>query len=529
MKRGLKLLLFFPLLSACVLSEKEAPVEKAEVVSVVFNGKTIPPTKVPMGVSGSVEYVLTFTKNLDINDFNTALVTCNGTSLSAFDFSAEGKELHIKSNTALPFFKKISINLYAGKNFGVNLSENYKLSFVTEYDPSDKFERISKDELFEKVQKQTFSYFWDYAHPTCGLARERLGSGNTVTTGGSGFGLMCIPVGVEHGWITREQGAQHLLKAVTFLGEKAQRFHGAWPHWLDGQSGKALAFGTYDDGADLVETAFLVEGLLTVKEYFDGNTPVENELRNRIRTLWEEVEWTWFQNGGQKKLFWHWSENYGWKMNMPISGWNEGLIVYVLAAASPTFPIEKDVYEQGWAHDGNIYFNPRSPMFFAHYSFLGLDPRNLKDKYADYWQVNVAHATANYEHCANSSGDYGYSSRCWGLTASDYYKGYTASSPSNDTGTVAPTASLADFPYLSEHSEDAMEYFYYVLGDRLWGEYGFKDSFALKEQWFASSYIAIDQGPIVIMMENYRTGLLWNYFMRNEDVRRGLDKLGFTY
>ena len=168
-------------------------------------------------------------------------------------------------------------------------------------------------------------------------------------------------------------------------------------------------------------------------------------------------------------------------------------------------------------------------MFFAHYSFLGLDPRNLKDKYADYWQVNVAHATANYEHCANSSGDYGYSSRCWGLTASDYYKGYTASSPSNDTGTVAPTASLADFPYLSEHSEDAMEYFYYVLGDRLWGEYGFKDSFALKEQWFASSYIAIDQGPIVIMMENYRTGLLWNYFMRNEDVRRGLDKLGFTY
>ncbi len=523
--------LFLSLLSlfSCSSLKEEVKIEKVQLVSISFNGKVIPLTKVPTGVSGDVEYVLTFTKNLDFTSFNSNRLTCSGASLSDFDLYVNGEELHIKSNTTLPYFKKITFRLYKGENLGVQFTEDYSFSFVTEYDPSDKFERISEEELFEKVQKTTFSYFWDYAHPVSGLARERLGSENTVTIGGSGFGVMCIPIGIEHGWITREQGAQQILKIVTFLGEKAQRFHGAWPHWLDGQSGAVKAFSTYDDGADLVETAFMIEGLLAVKEYFSKEDAIESEIRSRIQRLWEEVEWTWFQNGGQKKLFWHWSENYGWKMNMPISGWNEGLITYILAAASPTYSIEKDVYDDGWANGGKITFNPKSPMFFAHYSFLGLDPRKLEDKYGDYWDINTTHALANYNYCASSKGDNGYSSSCWGLTASDYYKGYTASSPSNDTGTVAPTAALADFPYVPEHSRDAMEYFYYVLGDRLWGEYGFKDAFALKQQWFASSYIAIDQGPIVIMMENYKTGLLWNCFMRNEDVQRGLEKLGFTY
>ncbi len=513
----------------CTAPNEDTPAVNAELLYLSFNGQIISPSRVPLIDDGAVEYVLSFNKELNADEFNKNNVTCNGATLSDFDFVVDGKDLHVKSKGKLPYFKKISLNFYAGENFGIVLKDNYSFSFVTAYDSSDKFDRISFDDLFEKVQKATFSYFWDYAHPVSGLARERLGSGNTVTIGGSGFGVMCIPVGIERGWITREEGAERVLKIVTFLQDKAQRFHGAWPHWIDGQSGVVKAFGTYDNGADLVETAFMIQGLLTVKEYFNLNNTTENEIRSEIQALWEQVEWTWFQQNGQKKLFWHWSENYGWKMNMPISGWNEGLITYILAASSPTYPIEKEVYDSGWAQNGAIRFNQASPMFFAHYSFMGLDPRKLEDAYGNYWDINVAHATYNYEYCATSKRGYGYSSHCWGLTASDYYNGYTASSPSNDTGTIAPTAALADFPYMPEQSKAALEYFYYVLGDRLFGEYGFKDAFSLKECWMADSYIAIDQGPIVVMMENYRTGLLWDCFMKNTDVCRGLDRLGFKY
>ena len=170
------------------------------------------------------------------------------------------------------------------------------------------------------------------------------------------------------------------------------------------------------------------------------------------------------------------------------------------------------------------------PLFFTHYSFLGLDPRGLSDAYADYWEQNVAHTRINHAYCkANPKKYAGYSDECWGLTASDILNSYTASSPTNDKGTIAPTAALSSMPYTPEESMKALRYFYYVLGDRLFKEYGFRDAFNLSSSWFASSYIAIDQGPIVVMIENYRTGLLWDNFMKNEDVQKGLARLGFTY
>ena len=355
------------------------------------------------------------------------------------------------------------------------------------------------------------------------------------------FGIMAIPVGIERGFITREEGADRLLAIVTFLDEKAERFHGAYSHWLDGTTGKAIQFGGKDDGADLVETGFLIEGLLTVQQYFDLENPTESAIRQKITKIWEEVEWDWFFRNDA--LYWHWSPVHDWAMNMKISGWNEALITYVLAASSPTHPISREVYEQGWARNGGMLNGKKyyditlplgsaygGPMFFAHYSFLGLDPRNLKDQYADYWEQNVAHAKINHAYCAaNPKKFYGYSDECWGLTASDIPNGYTASSPTNDNGTIAPTAAVASIPYVPEESLKAMRFFYYVLGDKLFGEYGFKDAFNLSKRWFASSYIAIDQGPIVVMIENHRTGLLWENFMKNEDVRKGLDKLGFTY
>lgn len=393
------------------------------------------------------------------------------------------------------------------------------------------------------MQEQTFKYFWDYAHPSSGLARERFGSGDTVTSGGSGFGIMTIPVAISRGFITREEGADRLLKIVKFFEEKAERFHGVFSHWLNGANGKAIAFSTKDNGADLVETAFLMQGLLTVRQYFDANNEKEANIRQIITRLWEAVEWTWFtKEGTEKALYWHWSPDYGWEMNMRITGWNEALIVYVLAAASPTYPISKEVYDNGWARNGAIKNGKRffdiplplgydygGPLFFTHYSFLGLNPKGLVDNYTNYWAQNVAHAKINHAYCSEDRRNRGYSDECWGLTASDYHSGYTASSPTNDQGTIAPTAALSSFPYTPEESMAALKYFYYKLGEKLWGAYGFYDAFTPSKDWYARSFLAIDQGPIIIMIENYRTQLLWNLFMSDKEIQAGLDKLGFRY
>jgi hypothetical protein len=397
--------------------------------------------------------------------------------------------------------------------------------------------------LLTKIQQHTFRYFWDFGHPVSGLARERNTSDEIVTSGGSGFGLMAIIVGIERGFITRQQGIERLTTIVDFLGNDAERFHGAWSHWLNGTTGEAIAFSTYDDGGDLVETSFMAMGLLTVKEYLDEGNTLEKELINKIDLLWKGVDWVWYSQGGQNVLYWHWSPNFQWQMNMPVRGYNEALITYLMAAASPTHPIDPIVYHEGWANNGGIingsdYYDITlpvgyafgGPLFFSHYSFMGLDPRNLSDQYANYWEQNTNHTLINRAYCIDNPKEYlGYSGACWGLTASDNHVGYSAHSPDNDRGVITPTAAISSIPYTPDYSMEAIKFFYYVLGDRLWGEYGFYDAFNLNESWTANSYLAIDQGPIVVMIENYRTGLCWDLFMNNTDVQNGLTKLGFSY
>jgi hypothetical protein len=401
------------------------------------------------------------------------------------------------------------------------------------------------DALLDLVQRQTFRYFWDFAHPVSGLARERsnvkFGYGSeVVTTGGSGFGVMAIIVAAEHHWITRKEAVDHLLKMVTFL-YKADSCHGVLPHFLNGETGRTIPFSRKDDGGDLVETSFLIAGLLSARQYFDREDAKENELRNRINVLWRETEWDWHTRGGAKVLFWHWSPNNGWSMNLEIRGWNECLITYVLAASSPRYAIDEDAYHGGWAQsrtftNGREYYgiglplgpDYGGPLFFAHYSFLGLDPRGLKDTYADYWEQNVNHALVNYEHCVRNPHRFkGYGPDCWGLTASDDHLGYAGHAPDRDRGVISPTAALSSFPYTPEQSMRALRHFYHELGDWIWGEYGFVDAFSETHDWYADSYLAIDQGPIVVMIENYRTGLLWNLFMSCPEIQAGLRKLGF--
>ena len=410
---------------------------------------------------------------------------------------------------------------------------------------------LNDEQLMDLVQRQTFNYFWDGAEPTSGLARERYhvdgfypsNDKHIVTSGGSGFGIMAIIAAIERGYITRVQGLERFAQIMDWL-EKADRFHGAFPHWWDGETGKIKPFSRNDDGGDLVETSFMFQGLLTLHQYYKDGSDAEKSIAARIDKMWREVEFDWYTNG-QNVLYWHWSPEKEWIMNFAVRGWNECLIMYILAAASPTHGVSAEVYHEGWAMGGKLsepsevegytlqmfqQVRPVGPLFWEHYSFLGLDPRGLKDRYADYWTENVNQTLINRAYCIRNPRRFaGYSADCWGLTASYSVQGYSAHAPQQreDRGVITPTAALSSIVYTPEYSMDAMRYFYNVLGERLWGKYGFYDAFSQHADWFPRRYLAIDQGPIPVMIENHRSQLLWNLFMSHPDVKNGLRKLGF--
>lgn len=462
----------------------------------------------------------------------------------ALTFSIQDKTVILQTTEKLDIFTayQLIINTGLKSSTGNRIQMGKVFSISTGIDNIDKFPRITDEELLTLVQKQTFRYFWDFGHPVSGMARERSSSGDIVTTGGTGFGIMAMIVAAEREFIDRRATVERLLRIVRFLKNDANTYHGAFAHWINGTTGRTQPFSEKDNGADLVETSFLFQGLLAARSYFTGEDPEEKELRERITQLWESVEWNWFQRN-EEVLYWHWSPDYGWEMNHKIKGWNESLITYVLAASSPTFPIDKSVYDNGWADQGSIrnngfYYDFKlplgssygGPLFFAHYSFLGLNPKNLKDQYADYWQQNVHHTKINHAYCHENPSNYlGYSEVCWGLTASDGNTGYSAHSPTNDKGVIAPTAALSSMPYTPDESMDALHFFYYKMGDKLWKEHGFMDAFNLNAGWYANDFLAIDQGPIIVMIENHRTELLWNLFMDIPEIQTGLTRLGFTF
>lgn len=517
------------------------------LVKASLNNITALTTATNYNISTNVAVRLSFNNPLDRTSVAAAVsIKENGSVAVPVNFNYENNDstVVVTASTALKYITRYTVSAGTGLKSvkGGFLNTNFNIQLLTHIDSSNKFPVISDDALLTLVQQQTFKYFWDFAHPVSGLARERNNSGETVTSGGSGFGIMTIPVAINRSFITRAQGLTRMQTIVGFLKNTAQKFHGAFPHWLNGTTGVVIPFSTKDNGADLVETSYLVQGLICARQYFNGADAVETTLRDDINTICNGVEWNWFRQGSQNVLYWHWSPNYNWEMNMPIRGWNECLITYVLAASSQSYSIPRAVYDNGWAQNGamannNAYYGlplplgPAygGPLFFAHYSFLGIDPNNLNDAYANYFTQNKNHTLINYNHCVNNpNGNFGYSNLCWGLTASDIENDYTASSPTNDRGFIAPTAALSSFPYTPAESMNALKFFYYKLGDKIWGNYGFVDAFSLKSPWFATSTLAIDQGPIIVMIENYRTGLLWNLFTSAPEVKAGMRNLGFT-
>ncbi len=455
-------------------------------------------------------------------------------------------------------------------SIGTSVAQNKKSSSISMKDsiaPVGILNGLSDSALLETVQKQTFRYFWHYAHPVSGLARERdvpvkgvyywdfineawdepnlskseFGP-DACAIGGTGMGIMSTVVAVSRGWIARDTAVKRLNKICDFL-LTADAYHGIYPHFMNGRTGKTIPFDRLDDGADIVETSYLIMGLLTAREYFNSDNIQEKYLRKRVNQIWNAANWAWHTNQGSNRLYWHWSPHNDFDMNFPVWGWDECLITYIVAAASPYHSINRSVYDstwvgsQGWKNGKSYYgielplgnFDKGGPLFFEQYTFMGIDPNGLTDDNGiDYLQQVRNHTLINRAYCIENPKKYkGYGANCWGLTAGDSYKGYVAHAPDMDLGVIQPTAAISSMPFTPEYSMEALRHFYYNLGGKIWGQYGFSDGFSETENWYARSHLAIDQGPIVVMIENYRTGLIWKLFMQIPEIQNGLKKLGF--
>jgi len=513
----------------------------------VINNSTASLTGVNYNVRNNAALKLRFNNKVDKASVNGAItITENAGGSVSYNLSYENGDSTVIVAPAASFKYLTKYSLTGSTALratnGRTLTSSFNLSFLTGIDSSRKFPALTDDALLTKIQEQTFKYFWDFAHPVSGLARERNTSGDVCASGGSGFGIMAIPVGISRNFITRAQGLQRMQTIVAFLKNTAVKVKGAFPHWINGATGAIVPFSAKDNGADLVETSYLMMGLLTARQYFSTADPAEVTLRADINTLYSNVEWDWFRNGGQNVLYWHYSPTMGWDMNLQIKGWNECLITYVMAASSTTHAIPAAVYNNGWKGgagyiNGNNYYGYQlplgppqgGPLFMAQYSFLGIDPNSLVEGGVNFFTQNKNHTLINYNYCkTNPRGYFGYSDSTWGLTASDIENGYTASSPTNDVGVIAPTAAISSMPYTPAESMAALKFYYYVLGDKLWKEYGFVDAFSLSKPWIAGSFLAIDQGPVILMIENYRSGMLWNLFTSSPEVKAGMKNIGFT-
>lgn len=534
--------------NSCKKNGKSSPIvplDQLSLTSIQLNGNTWG-GDIVFGVNQQPVITLRFSDRVNQSTVSPSLSLTNAGITVPLSISYQNSDSVViaRPSSSLQSLTKYSFSISGTLKSakGGTFISSVNNTLTTAFDTSKKFPTISDSELLDKVQQQTFKYFWDFGHPTSGLARERNSSGDIVTSGGSGFGIMAIPAAISRSFITRAEGLLRMQKIVGFLKNNAVKVKGAFPHWLNGSTGAIVPFSANDNGADLVETSYLMAGLLTARQYFDGNDAAETTLRKDINDLWNAVEWDWFRNSGQDVLYWHYSTDKEWAMNFQIKGWNECLITYIMAASSTTHKIPKSVYTNGWAgsstfSNGSSYYGYKlplgpaygGPLFFSHYSFLGVNPNGLSDTYANYTTQTINHSLINYEYCkANPRSWYGYSDSCWGLTASDIPNGYTANSPTNDMGVITPTAAISSLPYTPAESMKALKFFYYVLGDKLWKDYGFVDAFSLKDIWFADSFLAIDQGPIIVMIENYRTQLIWNLFTSCPEIKNGMRTLGFT-
>ncbi|MCL2649690.1 MAG: hypothetical protein FWD60_01535 [Candidatus Azobacteroides sp.] len=429
---------------------------------------------------------------------------------------------------------KANENIIPGENGGNDNDSVY----TSEYTP----EAMRK--ILDKQARDYFDLFWsgECSHPNSKMARigtER--AQGTVALAGSAYAVLSIPVAVERAWISKEEGIERLLHICRFLNT-AERFHGAWSHWMDGVTGKALPFnGNQQNSGDLVETSFMMMSLLTCGEYFNGNTTSEKEIKNLIDSFWNTIEWNFYTNK-EKVLYWSWDRDLGFAP-LKIQGPNEALPAYILALAAPAKnAITQDVYRSGWK-GGNGYYNKGrttygylfelgreskgGPLFTSQHPFLWFNPFLMEDEYIDYWKFCINHAMINHHYCLYEAPKaYKYDENNWGLSAcyGTPEKGYVGRSPSKDDGIICTTAAAGSIVFTPFYALQAMKYM--KSQSNLNGKYGLIDSYSPSENWNETRYLSISIFPVISMIENYKSGLIWKLAMQNEYIKKGLQLAG---
>ena len=421
--------------------------------------------------------------------------------------------------------------------------------------------------FLDQLQRDTFKFFWETTPAGTGLTPDRAPGANTSSVAAVGFALTSYLVGVERGYVTRAEAATRTLRTLETLwrapqgpaAEGVAGYNGLFYHFLDGHD------GVRSDQSELstVDTALLMAGVLSAQAYFDKDDETERSIRLLADQLYRRVDWAWASSPRHKPLLsLGWSPEQGF-IDYDWRGYNEGMLLYILALGSPTHPIDPQAWEE-WTRSyrwESAYGPPHvtfGPMFGHQYSHVWVDFRGIQDGYmrskgSDYFTNSVRATHANRAYCiANPGGWKGYGELVWGLTASDGPLGaddaHGAATPfhaywargagpnASDDGTIAPTAAGGSVPFAPEVAIPTLMHFRDRFGDRLYGQYGFKDAFNLSYPgksgeptgWFADQYLAIDQGPILLMIENYRTGFVWELLKKSAYVSAGLRKAGFT-
>lgn len=403
---------------------------------------------------------------------------------------------------------------------------------------------LSDDDFLELVSRTAFDFLWNEANPANGMVRDRSRENSAASVASIGMALTGYGVAADRGWITRDQARERTRTTLNFLWNAPQStapdatgYKGHFYHFLNMQTGRRA--GTNE--LSTIDTALLMAGVLYAAAYFDQDHPDEAFIRDTGKALYDRVDWAW-ASPRAPRISHGWNPESGF-IPYDYGGYSEAMILYLLALGSTTYPVERQAWEYWmsgyrWQSDflpGRPYV-AFAPLFGHQYSHIWVDFRGrrdaaMRDRGIDYFE-NSRRATlaqVNYA-AANPNRFAGYSANEWGITASDTPTGYRArgAPPAyNDDGTLNPTAPGGSYPFTPEESLRALRTMYTTYGRRLWGIYGFRDAYNPTQNWFATDYIGIDQGPILLMIENYRSGSIWQRFMTRPEIQQGLTRAGF--
>ncbi len=405
---------------------------------------------------------------------------------------------------------------------------------------------ITTEALLDTVQHAGVMYFWNEANPANGMVKDRDTGGSVSSIAATGFGLSALCIGVDHGWLDRAAVRSRVLTTLNTFWTGPQGtavngmigYKGLYYHWLDMNT----ATRTWDAELSTIDTALLMAGIIDARHYFTGSDPEEVQIRALADSIYLRCNWEFMRNFSN-------GIKMGWKPGGggfggfgPWVGYNEAMILYILALGSPTHPIPASQWTT-WTSTYSWqtrygYTNINFPPLFGHqYSHCWVDFRGLQDVFTfskgiTYFENSRRATLAQRAYCiANPSNWVAYSDSLWGLTASDDPFGYAAHGappPWSENGTITPTAGISSLPFAPEVVVPLMHNLWDNWRGTLWGPYGFTDAFNPTQSWVGQDVLGIDQGPIVMMIENYRNEAVWRRISQNEWIANGLTRAGFT-